>query len=406
MILILSVSSFVTALGLTYVLPEKYKSTAVVLVRPQEKIKFAQSGSGKEILDYPVSQLSPIDAPSKTYIAVIESRAVVEKIVLALNLHNKKRPTSANYYKELWLQFKDAVKDALEWTVNILKYGRGDSEDPLKQAITKTTKNLSLQPTKDTYVFEINHEAEDPEEAAAVANMAAEIFTEYMSTANNKDRASVREFLEGRLRESARELAANRRALSKYKKGHGTFSLEDEYRGKLKMINDLETDLEKAKSKLAGLTQTHTASHSKVVTLLAEKERLVKSLAQLRKNLEAHPDKQNQVERLRLLVKVAEDNYEFVNKAYEDARLAEAKQLNEIRIVSRAVPPTFPSKPIKYYYAGGGLILALVLGITWAIFLEMQRARIRSIEDVAAALCLPVLATIPVTKTLVRYPRT
>ena len=84
MILILSISSCVTALGLTYVLPEKYSSTSVVLVRPQEKIKFAQAGSGKEILDYPVSQLSPIDAPSKTYIAVIQSRAVVEKIVHAL----------------------------------------------------------------------------------------------------------------------------------------------------------------------------------------------------------------------------------------------------------------------------------------------------------------------------------
>lgn len=405
MILIMSVSSCVTALGLTYVLPEKYPSTAVVLVRPQEKIKFAQGGSGREILDYPVSQSSPIDAPSKTYIAVIQSRAVIEKIVLALDLHNKKRLPDANYYKELWLQFKDAAKDALEWSQNILKYGSGDREDPLNQAVTKTSKNLSLKPTKDTYVFEITHEAGDPQEAAAVANMAAEIFTEYMSTANNKDQASVREFLGDRLRKSARELAAGRQALSKYKEGHGTFSLEEEYKGKLKMINDLDSDLEKTNSKIAGLTQIYTESHPKVVTLLAEKARLVQSLAQLRKSLEAHPDKQNHLEKLQLLVKVAEDNFEFVNKAYEDARLAEEKQSNEIRIVSRAVPASFPSKPIKYYYAGGGLILALILGIAWAIFLETQRARIRSIEDVAAALCLPVLATIPVTKTLVGYPR-
>ena len=51
------------------------------------------------------------------------------------------------------------------------------------------------------------------------------------------------------------------------------------------------------------------------------------------------------------------------------------------------------------------VILALVLGIAWAIFLETQHARIRSIEDVAEALNLPVLATIPVTQILVRHPR-
>lgn len=406
MITLLCLSSLVMAVLLTYILPEKYRSTSVVLVRPQEKIKFAQNGTPKEVLDYPVSQLAPIDAPSKTYIAVIQSRAVVEKIVLALDLQNKKRLPSANYYKELWLQFKDDVKDGLEWTENILKYGRVDDEDPVQKAVKKVTKNLSLKPTKDTYVFEITDEAGDPEEAAAVANMAAEIFTEYMSTANNKEHASVREFLEGRLRESQRDLTESRRALSQFKEGHGTFSLKEEYSAQLKMISDLETDLEKTNSKLAGLVQNYTASHPKVFSLLAEKERLTQSLTQLRKGLEAHPDKEKQVENLKLRVKLAEDNYELVNKSYEDARIEEAKILNEIRIVSRAVPSTYPSKPIKYYYAGGALSIALALGIAWAIFLETQRARIRSIEDVAVALHLPVLTTIPPITALAKDKRT
>jgi hypothetical protein len=61
-----------------------------------------------------VSQLAPIDAPSKTYIAVIQSRAVVEQIVLALGLHSKKRLPDENYYKEFLLQFKDSVMDSIE----------------------------------------------------------------------------------------------------------------------------------------------------------------------------------------------------------------------------------------------------------------------------------------------------
>src|SRR3954447_7185920 len=69
-------------LGLTYALPEQYESTALVLVRPGEAFKFnANAPDRKEILDFPVSQAAPIDAPSKTYIEVIKSRAVAVKIV-------------------------------------------------------------------------------------------------------------------------------------------------------------------------------------------------------------------------------------------------------------------------------------------------------------------------------------
>jgi uncharacterized protein involved in exopolysaccharide biosynthesis len=400
MIVILSLSSLTVSILLTYVLPEKYRATSVVLVRPQEKLKLAQNTAAKEILDYPVSQLAPIDAPSKTYIAVIQSRAVVEKIVMALHLHMKPRVPSHDYYKELWLQFKDQVKDLLEWTESIVKYGRVEDEDPLAKAIKTVTKNLSLKATKDTYVFEITHEAGDPQEAADVANMAAEIFTEYMASANRQDSSSVREFLESRLRNSERELMETRQALSEFKEGHGTFSLSEEYSAKLKIIGDLETDLGKTDSKLAGLVEIYTDSHPKVRSLLAEKERLTRSLSQLKKDLEVHPDKEKQLEKLKLRLKVVEENYELVNKSYEEARIEEAKRLSEIRIISPAVAPIYPAKPIKYYYAGGGLSVALFIGVALAIFLETQRARIRSIEDVAATLQLPVLATIPFVKTL------
>lgn len=404
-ILLLAIVAAATALGLTYVLPEKYQSTAVLLVRPQEKIKFASDRSGKEVLDYPVSQLAPIDAPSKTYIAVIQSRAVIERIVLALGLHQKKRAVSENPYKEWLLQVKDQVLDALEWTENILKYGRGESESALSKAITKTTKNLSLKATKDTYVFEIMHEASDPAEAAAVANMAAEIFSEYMLAADGKDQAGVRELLEGRLRAGERELEAARLALRRYKEVQTTFSLDEEYKGQLKLINDLESELEKTNAKIAGLTQEYGPSYPKLVALAAEKEQALQTLNRLRGGLTPNPGKQSEVDKLALMVKVAEENYDAVVKAYKDASFAENKKVSEIRIVSRAVPASFPAKPIKYYYAGGGFMLALFIGIAWAIFREVQRARIRSIDDAVLALGLRVLATIPPIRRLARGRR-
>ena len=57
MLIWLPIVATCVGLGLTYVLPEQYESTTLVLVRPSEDIKFNSSGGDKkEILDFPVSQ--------------------------------------------------------------------------------------------------------------------------------------------------------------------------------------------------------------------------------------------------------------------------------------------------------------------------------------------------------------
>lgn len=395
MIVLLSFSALATSTALTYVLPERYQASSIVLVRPHEKLKFAQNMAGKEILDFPVSQLAPIDAPSKTYIEVIKSRAVVEKIVRTLGLDTKKRVPSDNYYRELWYRVKEVLLDYLERTEHLVKYGRMIEQDPFTRAVDKATRNLSLKAKKDTYVFEITFESSDPDEAAAVATIATQIFAEYMAEADKKESEGVRAFLEGRLRDSERHLADAREALRRFKDSHNTFSLTDEYVEKLKVAGDIQKDLEKIDSSLAGMVERYTDSHPKVLSLRAEKDQLTRSLARLQKELERSPDKEQALEEMKLALRMAEDKYSLVNKVYEDARIQEARQLSDTRIVSSAVAPTFPLKPIRYYYAGGGFAIALVFGIGLAMFLEMQRARIRSVDDAVAALGLPILATIP-----------
>lgn len=396
MIILLSVSTVVTTVLLTFVLPEKYKATAIVLVRPQEKIKVAPSNAGKELLDYPVSQSSPIDAPSKTYIEVIKSRAVVERIVRALDLDREKgRPQGLSPYQDLWWRLKETGKDAADWVVKILKYGRFMKMSPLEKATDDVKKYLDLKSTKETYIFEITYWATNRNEAAAVANAAAEIFIQYMSTANQEDSTRSRVFLEGRLDESETKLTAARVAFREFKERNAIVSFSDEYASKLKIIGNLETDLEKTEATLAGLTATYTRDHPRVASLVAERQRIIKSIAQRKRELDTFANKEKEFDSLSLQVKVAEENYKLLHKEYEEARISEANIPSEIRIVSPASPPSYPSKPIKVYYAGAALAIALLLGIGLALVLESSKARIRSVEDVAAILQLPVLATIP-----------
>lgn len=399
MIILLSLSALIISLLIAYLLPEKYESKALVLVRPQERINFAPNRTGKEVLDFPVSQAGPVDAPSKTYIEVVKSQALAEKLVRRLNLDKKKRIPKEDYFSEMWARSKEYTKDLLIDTWTVLKYGRLEEVDPFRRAVKDVQAGLSLRTTKDTYVFEITNLSLGSQEAAIVANTAGEIFIEYMLDMNKMESKNIQLILLGLMSEAEKELAEARRALLEFKKNNVTFSLSEEYTETLKVNGALEADLERIEVKLSGLVKTFTSSHPKVESLLAERDRLIQTLAQRRKELEALPDKEKQLENLKLQVGIAEKKKLLIGQEYEEAHIREVSNFSEMKIVSPATPSTYPIGPIKIYYAGGGFMIAMIIGVGLAFFLEYLKTIIRTVEDVNTVLQLPVLATIP----LMRY---
>ena len=191
-------------LGLAFVLPEQYVSTALVLVRPAEELKFnSNAADDKEILDFPVGRSAPIDAPSKTYMEVIKSPAVAAKIVEALHL-DVKVPKEGETPFEV---FKGEVKDWMGATArtlrNYLRYGRDIPASAFDLAVENVEEKLGVSVRKDTYAFDISFRSSDPKKAAAVANIAAQIFIEHSSEAYRSEAARAREFLEKQVDESS-----------------------------------------------------------------------------------------------------------------------------------------------------------------------------------------------------------
>ncbi|MFZ3325456.1 MAG: Wzz/FepE/Etk N-terminal domain-containing protein, partial [Methylocella sp.] len=161
-------------LGLTYVLPEQYESTALVLDRPFEDIKFDSSGGDKkEIPDFPVNLSAPIDSLSKTYKEEISSPAVAVKIVDALQLYVKKPKEYENSFEFIVDKVKTWVSSTVRTFRNYFKYGRDIHASPFELAVEAVEANLLVTATKDTYAFGIAYRSSNPKEAAAVANMAA-----------------------------------------------------------------------------------------------------------------------------------------------------------------------------------------------------------------------------------------
>ena len=73
----------------TPLIPERFESTATLLVRPHDQIRIEQNNSDKEYLDFPVAQTPVVESASKTYIQIIQSPALISEIVRQLGLDHR-----------------------------------------------------------------------------------------------------------------------------------------------------------------------------------------------------------------------------------------------------------------------------------------------------------------------------
>jgi hypothetical protein len=80
-------------------------------------------GSEKEILNYPVSPLAPVDVPSRTYIEVIRSATLSERVVRSLGLDETKKPSQQSYLRALWTRSTDWLLEVAGDLWLLLKYG-------------------------------------------------------------------------------------------------------------------------------------------------------------------------------------------------------------------------------------------------------------------------------------------
>jgi uncharacterized protein involved in exopolysaccharide biosynthesis len=300
-------------LGLAFVLPEQYKSTALVLVRPGEEMKFDSNASSdnKEVMDYPVGRSAPLDAPSKTYMEVIKSPAVAAKIVEALHLEVEHRKEGGTVFEILSDQLKDWFASTGTTAINYFKYGRDIPTSPFDRAVENVERKLEVTVRKDTYAFDITYQSNDPKEAAAVANMAAQIFIEHSSEAYRSEAARAREFIETRLNESRQTLDKARATMQALKDSGATFDLESEYKEKLKNLWDLQNTLAKSDGKLASLRRSFKQDSPETLAQEAENAKLQQQISAFQAQLVDYPAKEARIDAATLAVRLASESYEF-----------------------------------------------------------------------------------------------
>jgi tyrosine-protein kinase Etk/Wzc len=99
--------------------------------------------------------------------------------------------------------------------------------------------------------------------------------------------------------------------------------------------------------------------------------------------------------RLRRDVAIAENLYTTLQQRYEEARLAEASSIPDVRFLDRAVPAEEPLKNRAMMVFLGGLFGGLGAAVGLSILLDRFDRRVRYPEQVSVDLGLAILGTLP-----------
>jgi capsular exopolysaccharide synthesis family protein len=116
------------------------------------------------------------------------------------------------------------------------------------------------------------------------------------------------------------------------------------------------------------------------------------------------PEKNLRLARLERSTRASENIYLMLKEKYEEARIKEAGQIGNVRIIDKAVPPERPIKPRSKLNVLLGAMLGILLGAGVALLLESLDTSIKTMEEVEA-LELAALGHVPEIKETEEYRR-
>jgi tyrosine-protein kinase Etk/Wzc len=136
-------------------------------------------------------------------------------------------------------------------------------------------------------------------------------------------------------------------------------------------------------------------AREKLVQLDADIQKVSAELARVNRGLRQLPERQYQLSELTRDLKVKEELYSKLLADYQEAKISEAVETEDIDILDPAIRPEAPTNRNKKVLAIMGAMLGLSLGVGLVFVLEALDRSLKSVDDIKRYLKLPVLGMIP-----------
>lgn len=285
-------------------------------------------------------------------------------------------------------------------------------QNSINAIVGSLVSNISAEALPESNVVKITVKNTDPKKAKDIANKIAEVYVTEAKNEISRQAAMVVNFIEGRLAEISKRLAASEEALKKHNEGIDKYKREQLIEIKKRQQANLpylslKNKLTSNEDKLRELLTVYTESHPNVIAIKSENESLKKQLETFQKKddiqdsevistIEIPPNLQLEEMRLKREITNDEKLYTLLKSKLDDARInEESKKAQSVTIVDRAVESRTPiniNLPLIIIF---GLLTGALAGIIAAFIFEQLDFSVRTIEEVEKVTGIQVIGLIP-----------
>ena len=372
MILCLTLSlTVITAVVLVFT-PNRYTARGTVLLEMNESgLNFDMLGSLGSL-----AGLSSNASSADIYLAILQSRMVKETVIDSLEL--------ANYYEV-----------------------KGDSrEEVFEKTVFTLNDNIRFN-SADQVTLTIDATDSDPEMAAAIANVFLDQLAHANQTLSLSRSHRTRKLIEKTLRETETELESARIRLGKFQSQYGVFSLEEQTRGTLTLIAQLQLKLLEAQTRkdtMAGVLRENSSEIRALdLSINALENQINRLVGRIGKQndpgettsddaeplndkgsthfilpLSEVPNLTGDYARIMMDLKVLETKYTVLATQLETTKIEESQSVPSFEILDRAQRPYTKSGPNRILGVLSALGIGLVVGVLMAFLLSESERRIDS----------------------------
>lgn len=269
-------------------------------------------------------------------------------------------------------------------------------------AINALSSDLSVtERGKQTGIVQLTLTGEDQEQVSRVLANVVQSYVDQNLSRGSQQTTTTIEFMESQIPQLKQKLEQSEEAFNKFREQYGTIDVTKEAEILLSESAQIERQLSELQLKQAELLTYYTAEHPLVVQINDQLAVLNARRQEIKDTVTRMPETQREFLQLSQDMEINREIYLTMLKNYEQLKIARAGEIGSVRVVDMPINTYKAIAPKKLQIWVLALLLGTMLGTLLVFIKSLLRNLVKDPEQVEAKTGVPVIATIPRSKTAI-----
>ena len=280
------------------------------------------------------------------------------------------------------------------------------TKQSMPSAINSLNSALSVaEKGKQTGILQLTLEGEDQKQVSRVLSNIVQSYVNQNLARGSEQTTTTIKFMQSQIPELKQKLEQSEKEFNKFREQYGTIDVSKEAEILLNESAQIERQFSELNLKKAELLTYYTDEHPLVIQINDQLSVLNQRRAEIKQTVNNLPEVQREFMQLSQDMEINREIYLTMLKNYEQLKIARAGEIGYVRVVDMPIDTFSPIAPKKVIIWALALTLGTLIGSLLVLAKSLLRNTVKDPERLEEKTGVPVIATIPRSKTSISLTR-